>query len=199
MFRFVVVLVVLCVASAFAPSARFGARSMQMSMDKQVKNAFTAAIIAASFMNGLPAIAAEGAAPKQNFGVFGEAASSPFVTTETREDPIYSPYSPYGSGAAASYNDRKGSKEEISFWQNQLVNSAYVISLSSFSFLLVFPFSFSFFILSFCALRKRVDNVPELVGKADWQSVRAELTSYAYNMREAMNRWVSLVISMNLP
>ena len=142
MFRFVIVLVVLCVAGAFAPAARFGARSMQMSMEKQVTKAFTAAIVAASFMGGLPAIAAEGAAPKQNFGIFGETASSPFVTTETREDPIYSPYSPYGSGAAASYNDRKGSKEEISFWQNQLVNSAYVISLfyASFSILHVKTF-----------------------------------------------------------
>ena len=128
MFRFVIVLVVLAVAGAFAPAARFGARSMQMSMDKQVTKALTAAVIAASFMGGLPAIAAEGASPKQNF--FGEAASSPFTFEEAREDPIYSPYSPYGSGAAASYNDRKGSKEEISFWQNQLANSVYVITLS---------------------------------------------------------------------
>ena len=135
MFRFVVVLVVLAVAGAFAPAARFGARSMQMSMEKQVTKAFTAAIIAASFMGGLPAIAVEGASPKQNF--FGEASSSPFTFEETREDPIYSPYSPYGTGAAASYNSRKGSKEEIGFWQNQLANSVYVISLSC-MFLFIF-------------------------------------------------------------
>ena len=128
MFRFVVVLVVLAVASAFAP-ARFG-RSLQMSMDKQVTKAFTAAVIAASFMGGLPAIAVEGASPKQNFLIFSEATSSPFTFEENREDPIYSPYSPYGSGAAASYNGRKGSKEEIGFWQNQLANSVYVITLS---------------------------------------------------------------------
>ena len=130
MFRFVVVLVVLAVAGAFAPAARFGARSMQMSMDKQVTKALTAAVIAASFMGGLPAIAAEGASPKQNFLIFSEATSSPFTFEENREDPIYSPYSPYGSGAAASYNGRKGSKEEIGFWQNQLANSVYVITLS---------------------------------------------------------------------
>ena len=115
-----IALALIAVVNGFAPAARFGARSMQMSMDNQVKKAFSAAIIAASFMNGLPAIAAEGAAPKQNFGVFGEAASSPFVTTETREDPIFSPYSPYGRGAAAVYNERKGTKDEISFWQDKL-------------------------------------------------------------------------------
>ena len=122
-----IAVVLIAVVNCFAP-ARFGARSqvssMQMSMDKQVSKAFTAAIIAVSFMSGLPAIAVEGASPKQNF--FGEAASSPFTFEETREDPIYSPYSPYGTGAAAVYNERKGGNEEISFWQNKLAVCVYV-------------------------------------------------------------------------
>jgi hypothetical protein len=155
MFRFVVVLAVLAAAVAFAPAGRFGANSMQMNAQKQIAKAFGAAAIAASFV--MPAVAKEGATPKYSF--FGETASSPFTFEESREDPIYSPYSPYGNGAAASYNKVKGDKTEISFWQNQLANCV-----------------------------KRVDNVPALAKKADWQSVRSELTSYAYNMREAMLR-----------
>ena len=113
----------IAVVNGFAPAARFGARSFQMSMDKQVTKVLTAAVIAASFMGGLPAIAVEGASPKQNFLIFGEATSSPFTFEEAREDPIYSPYSPYGSGAAASYNQRKGNKDEVGFWQNQLATA----------------------------------------------------------------------------
>ena len=156
MFRFVVVLAVLACAVAFAPAGRFGAHSMQMNAQKQIAKAFGAAAIAASFV--MPAVAKEGATP--NYSFFGESPSSPFTFEENREDPIYSPYSPYGNGAAAVYNKVKGDKTEIGFWQNQLANCV-----------------------------KRVDNVPALTKKADWQSVRSELTSYAYNMREAMLRY----------
>jgi len=72
---------------------------------------------------------------------------------------MFSPYSPYGNGAAAAYNNVKGDSKEVAFWQNQLV-----VGL------------------------KRVDNVPEKAKKADWNGVSTELTSYVYNLRSAMLR-----------
>ena len=100
MFRFVVAFAVLAVVAAFGPAGRFGARSLQMtSANKQIAKAFSAAAIAASLAGGLPAFAAEGAGPKYSFfGMGGPDTSSPFVVTENREDPMYSPYSPYGNG-----------------------------------------------------------------------------------------------------
>ena len=125
---------------------------MQMNAQKP----FVAAAIAAA-MIATPAFGKAGEGPK--FGFFdGTSASTPF-TIEDREDPIYSPYSPYGNGEKAVYNARKGGKEEVAFWTNQL-NTAL----------------------------KRVDNVPALANKKQWQKVRTELTSYSYNLREAMNR-----------
>ena len=36
--------------------------------------------------------------------------------------------------------------------------------------------------------RKRTENIPGLVAKKEWENVRTELTSYSYNLREAMLR-----------
>ena len=47
------------------------------------------------------------------------------------------------------------------------------------------------FIHSFASLyiyRKRTENIPGLVAKKEWENVRTELTSYSYNLREAMLR-----------
>lgn len=125
---------------------------MQMSAQKPL----VAAAIAAA-MIATPAFGKAGEGPK--FGFFdGTSSSTPF-TIEDREDPIYSPYSPYGNGEKAAYNTRKGGSEEVAFWTNQL-NTAL----------------------------KRVDNVPALANKKQWQNVKTELTSYSYNLREAVNR-----------
>lgn len=128
-------------------------RSSTMQMNAQ-KPLVAAAIAAA--MIATPAFGKAGEGPK--FGFFDGSPSSPF-TIENREDPIYSPYSPFGNGEKAVYNGRKGGSEEISFWTNQL-NTAL----------------------------KRVDNVPALANKKNWQKVKTELTSYSYNLREAINR-----------
>ena len=125
---------------------------MQMNAQKP----FVAAAIAAA-MIATPAFGKAGEGPK--FGFFdGTSASTPF-TIEDREDPIYSPYSPYGNGEKAVYNARKGGSEEVAFWTNQLNNCL-----------------------------KRVDNVPGFANKKQWSQVKTELTSYSYNLREAMNR-----------
>ena len=84
--------------------------------------------------------------------------SEPFLVNLS-QDALFSPYSPYGNGDAAAYNVRKGGKEEISFWKNQL---------------------------NVCV--KRVDKIPGHVSKKAWSNVATELTSYSYNMREAMLR-----------
>ena len=129
-------------------------RSSTMQMNAQ--KPFVAAAIAAA-MIATPAFGKAGEGPK--FGFFdGTSNSSPF-TIENREDPIYSPYSPFGNGEKAVYNGRKGGSEEIAFWTNQL-NTAL----------------------------KRVDNVPALANKKNWQKVKTELTSYSYYLREAINR-----------
>ena len=113
MFRALVVLAVLALATAFGP-ARMAVRqssSLQMGMGKNI----AAAAIAASLF-AAPAFAVGGAAAKQGF-FEGSSASSPFSNTEVREDPLYSAYSPYGNGDAAVYNKRKGGAEEIAFWK----------------------------------------------------------------------------------
>ncbi len=79
------------------------------------------ALIGASLIS-TPVWAKEGAGAKISF--FGDAdASSPYTLSENREDPIYSPYSPYGDGSAAAYNKRKNSKEEIAFYSAKLDES----------------------------------------------------------------------------
>lgn len=122
MFKFVVVLAILATVFGFAPS-RFAART-QVSMAAEKPSAskiFGAALLASSLMVN-PVFAKEGTGAKLSF--FGDgAASSPFTVNEDREDPIYSPYSPYGNGEKAAYNARKGGKEELSFWNGVFAES----------------------------------------------------------------------------
>ena len=117
--RLLVVLAILAVAAAFGP-ARMAVRStMQMSAERPNMAKVIAAGIMSASLFGSAAFAVEGASPKQSF--FGDSQfSSPFTINENREDPIYSPYSPYGNGQAAVYNGRAGGSEEIAFWKNQL-------------------------------------------------------------------------------
>lgn len=90
---------------------------MTMSMEKNVAKA-VGVIIAATSVLGSPVLAKEGAAAK--IGIFtNNDLSSPFAAGENREDPIYSPYSPYGNGEKAVYNARKGSSDEVKFWQKK--------------------------------------------------------------------------------
>jgi len=94
--RLLVVLALIAVAAAFGP-ARMAVRSSRMQMSAERPN--MAKVIAAGVMSaslfGSAAFAVEGASPKQSF--FGDSQySSPFTVNENREDPLYSPYSPYG-------------------------------------------------------------------------------------------------------
>eukprot|EP00596_Hydrurales_sp_CCMP1899_P007625 CAMPEP_0119036270 /NCGR_PEP_ID=MMETSP1177-20130426/3870_1 /TAXON_ID=2985 /ORGANISM="Ochromonas sp, Strain CCMP1899" /LENGTH=178 /DNA_ID=CAMNT_0006995873 /DNA_START=163 /DNA_END=699 /DNA_ORIENTATION=- len=116
-----------------------------------------AAVIASTLFSSLPSFAVEGAAPKQNyFGQGGQGVSSPFASGD---EVMYSPYSPWGDGKNAVYNDRKGGEDELGQWKAKLEE---------------------------CALR--VDRVPTYVAKKRWFDVTTELTRYTYNMRESMNR-----------
>ena len=79
-----------------------------------------AALVASTFLS-LPAFAVEGAAPKQSFfGSGGTISSSPF----SDDDNMYSPYSPWGDGKNAIYNERKGGAEEKEFWSVKLEECA---------------------------------------------------------------------------
>lgn len=123
MFRSLIVLVVIAAVVAFAPSSRFApSTKLSMSADKISLNKLVgAAVVASTLFGGLPSFAKENAAA--NIGIFTSSPlSSPFVE-ETREDPIYSPYSPYGNGEAAVYNSKKGGAEELKFWNEKLANS----------------------------------------------------------------------------
>lgn len=79
------------------------------------------AVVASTIFSGA-AFAKEGAGAKLSF--FGDDAySSPFTITESREDPIYSPYSAYGDGSKSIYNTAfKGDAKEAAFWKNQFDN-----------------------------------------------------------------------------
>lgn len=146
MFRALLALCIVAAVAAFGP-ARMSTRrgSVTMSMQKNL----AAATLAASLF-AAPAFAVEGAAPKQNF--FGASpASSPFAAGEVREDPLYSPYSPYGDGSAAVYNARVGGAEEIKFWKEILAES-----------------------------EKRVARVPAYASKKTWSEITTELTRYTY-------------------
>lgn len=111
MFRLLVALVVLLAVSAFSPMKQ--TRLVMVAEKNAVAKAFGAALIASTLISG-PAFAKPGDAPKVDF--FGTAPlSSPFVQ-EAREDPLYSPYSPYGNGEKAVYNGVKGGAEEVKFW-----------------------------------------------------------------------------------
>ena len=82
-----------------------------------VQKYFGAALIAASLMS-TPTWAKEGAGAK--ISVFGNNdMSSPFSEAENREDPMYSPYSPFGNGDKAVYNDRRGTADEVKFWRQK--------------------------------------------------------------------------------
>lgn len=120
MFKFIVVLAIIASAFGFNP-IRFAAKSqIRMASEQSFSQKLGAALIASSLLAG-PAFAVEGAGAKLEF--FGGGTSSPFTVNENREDPIYSPYSPYGDGTAAVYNNRKGSAEEIKFWNAKFVES----------------------------------------------------------------------------
>ncbi len=118
MFNLVLVFTIISVATAFTP-ARMSVRSssLQMKSGDVSYGKLAGAALAASTLFSGSAFAVEGASPKQSF--FGNAGySSPFSGDEKREDPLYSPYSPYGNGAAAVY--KEGKSDEIKFWTNQL-------------------------------------------------------------------------------
>ena len=128
MFRLVIVLVVVAVAMAFGPANHMRTRSSQMMMKSDAKPSMAKnigiALIASTFLS-LPAFAVEGAAPKQSY--FGDSpASSPFTISEDREDPMYSPYSPFGNGEKSVYTvtARKGGADETKFWSAQLEECA---------------------------------------------------------------------------
>ncbi len=72
------------------------------------------AILIASSMLSMPVLAKEGTPAK--ISIFGNSdISSPYSAAEVREDPIYSPYSPYGNGDKAVY--KRGSVEEMKFYR----------------------------------------------------------------------------------
>ena len=89
---------------------------------KWVNTLTTSLILATSFMSG-PVFAKAGQEAK--IEIFGNSGmSSPFYADERREDPLYSPYSPYGNGEKSVYNaERKGSAEELKFWRGKFEES----------------------------------------------------------------------------
>jgi hypothetical protein len=75
-----------------------------------------AAIIASS-MIAMPVFAKEGVGAK--LAPFGNnEQSSPFSAAEVREDPMYSPYSPFGNGDASVY--KRGGADELKFYTAKL-------------------------------------------------------------------------------
>ena len=122
--RLVVLLAFLAVAAAFGPARMTvrSTRSMEMAAERPNMGKVLAAGLMASSLFGNVAVAVEGAAPKQSY--FGDNQfSSPFTLNENREDPIYSPYSPYGNGEKAAYNARKNGPEEVKFYKAILAES----------------------------------------------------------------------------
>lgn len=111
MYRFAILLVFIVQAIAFGPARMTrSSTGLKMSMDKASKT-FGAALIGVGMFVS-PAFAVEGAGPKQS--IFGGGNSSPFTFDEKREDPIYSPYSPYGDASKAVY--KEAGKDEMAFW-----------------------------------------------------------------------------------
>jgi hypothetical protein len=160
MFALLLVVVSIFTASAFnlAPVARFGTSNIQMSVEKISFSKAVGAAIIASSMISMPVFAKEGEGAK--LGIFSNSPmSSPFPQGETREDEIYSPYSPYGDGTKATYNARKGGKEEVDFYR-----------------------------VKFDECVKRTERIPGYTAKKTWYETTTELTRYTYNMRSAMNR-----------
>lgn len=115
-----VLLIVVVSVSAFAPVGRMSAARTTMVSGKDLAKVVGATGAAVSLMGGA-AFAKEGASPKQGFfGIADNSYSSPYASGENREDPLYSPYSPYGNGDAAVY--KEGQSDEVKFWTNQLNN-----------------------------------------------------------------------------
>ncbi len=122
MLRLVTILAVLAAVCGFQPSRYAVRSSVAMNAEKQPSLLKIAGIaLLGSSLLGTPVIAKEGTPAKISF--FGDDTSSPFTLTEGREDPLYSPYSPYGDGSKAAYNGRKGGKEELAFWNGKFAES----------------------------------------------------------------------------
>eukprot|EP00600_Ochromonadales_sp_CCMP1393_P004993 CAMPEP_0174954834 /NCGR_PEP_ID=MMETSP0004_2-20121128/648_1 /TAXON_ID=420556 /ORGANISM="Ochromonas sp., Strain CCMP1393" /LENGTH=182 /DNA_ID=CAMNT_0016202699 /DNA_START=755 /DNA_END=1303 /DNA_ORIENTATION=- len=86
-----------------------------MAAQPSIPKVFGAAVIASSVL-AMPVYAKEGVGAK--IAPFGNAEmSSPFAAGENREDPLYSPYSPYGNGEAAVY--KRGGDSEIKFYMGK--------------------------------------------------------------------------------
>lgn len=119
MFRLLMAMAVLLCVAAYSPVKQ---TRLTMTAEKNFwAKAVTAAAVATSLISG-PAFAKVGDAPK--ISLFGAAPmSSPFVV-EDREDPIYSPYSPYGNGEKAVYNSRRGTADEVKFWSKKFEECA---------------------------------------------------------------------------
>jgi len=113
MFKFLLVLVAFaCAAVAFNPLGSATGSRMQMKVSQpSAAKVFGAAIIASSMLS-MPVLAKEGVGAKI-MPFTNSAASSPF-NDEKREDPMFSPYSPYGNGDAAVY--KRGGAEELKFY-----------------------------------------------------------------------------------
>ena len=131
---------------------------MQMTVEKTNMQKVIGAALVASSILASPVLAKEGAGAK--ISVFGNNdMSSPFALGEIREDPIYSPYSPYGNGEKAVYNARKGGAEEVKFWKGVFVEGI-----------------------------KRTEKIPGYTSKKTWSEITTELTRYLYSFREASLR-----------
>lgn len=121
MLRLLIALSVLLVINAFSGVSPLKTNRITMSLDKKIAKAVGSAFLASSLLGGMsaPSFAKEGAPAK--IGIFtNNDVSSPFAAGETREDPLYSPYSPYGNGEKAVYNNgRKNSADELKFWKGK--------------------------------------------------------------------------------
>ena len=159
MFKFIIVLASIFSAFAFNPLGSATVSRMQMSIEgPSMKKVFGAALVASSLIS-MPVFAKEGVGAK--ISIFGNNdISSPFALGENREDPIYSPYSPFGNGEKATYNARRGGEEEIKFWKGQFAEGI-----------------------------KRTEKIPTFSNKKTWSEITSALTgSYSYNLREALLR-----------
>lgn len=122
MFRLLLVLAIVVIATAFSPMRVENAGSkMQLAMmDKNAAKLLGAAAMATSLFSTpfAPVVQAkEGAGAK--ISIFGnEGQSSPFA--EGVREGTYSPYSPYGDGTNAVYKDAlKGNAAETKFWTDK--------------------------------------------------------------------------------
>ena len=127
MMKFVIAMVIVALAMGFQQS-RFATKSMmKMTIESPISTnkLIGAALIASTLLSGLPSIAKEGAGPKQSFfGIGGSKSFSEALdSNEDREDPKFSPYSPFGNGEKAVYNARKNTPEEIKFWKGKFDES----------------------------------------------------------------------------